>query len=198
MALLPLSATASAAKKPKQGPAGAAFYAGKGGKKHGDLIWWRKETGSDALKNASSNRLVLYRSQGVGKNVAVSGSVAVPKGRAPKGGWPVITWAHGTTGLADSCAPTVNGDLTAYIHPLLQTWLKKGWAVVRTDYEGLGTPGSVHPYLIGKSEGQGVLDIVRAARQLDPRIGRKVVISGHSQGGQAALLGREPRAQVHP
>ena len=184
-ALLPFSATADA-KKPRKGPAGAAFYAGTGGKKHGDLIWWRKETGVNALKHAGSNRLVLYRSQGVGKKVAVSGSVTVPKGRAPKGGWPVITWAHGTTGLADICAPTIDGTHEIYIHPLLETWLKRGWAVVRTDYEGLGTPG-VHPYLIGRSEGQGVLDIVRAARQLDPRIGRKLVISGHSQGGQAAL-----------
>jgi pimeloyl-ACP methyl ester carboxylesterase len=57
---------------------------------------------------------------------------------------------------------------------------------VRTDYEGLGTPGA-HPYLIGRSEGRSTLDIVRAARQLSPSLGRRVVISGHSQGGQAAL-----------
>ncbi len=58
--------------------------------------------------------------------------------------------------------------------------------VVRTDYEGLGTPGA-HPYLVGKSEGRSTLDIVRAARRLDPRVGRRLIISGHSQGGHAAL-----------
>ena len=57
----------------------------------------------------------------------------------------------------------------SYAYPLLQRWLKAGYAVVRTDYEGLGTPG-VHPYLVGRSEGRSVLDAVRAARALDPRL----------------------------
>ena len=185
-----LAAAAPAAAKLRAGPSGLGFYSAPSplpGKKHGDLIWSRRESGSDALAGARSNRLVLYRSAGLAGPVAVSGSVALPKGRPPKGGWPVISWAHGTTGLADQCAPTRNGALTLYIHPLLQSWLKHGWAVVRTDYEGLGTPGEVHPYLIGASEGRAVLDIVRAARQLDRRIGRQVVIAGHSQGGHAAL-----------
>jgi pimeloyl-ACP methyl ester carboxylesterase len=139
--------------------------------------------------------VVLYRSTGVdGKPTAVSGTVSLPKGQAPKGGWPVVTYAHGTTGIADQCAPSrdVAGTpvhpYNAYILPLLTRWLKAGYAVVRTDYEGLGTPG-VHPYLVGSSEGHSTLDMVRAARALDPRISaRKVVISGHSQGGHAALF----------
>ena len=57
-----------------------------------------------------------------------------------------------------------------YAYPLLQRWLKAGYAVVRTDYEGLGTPGA-HPYLIGASEGRAMLDMVRAARKLDRRLG---------------------------
>ena len=40
-----------------------------------------------------------------GKPIAVSGIVVVPKGKTPKGGWPVITYDHGTTGIADVCAP---------------------------------------------------------------------------------------------
>jgi pimeloyl-ACP methyl ester carboxylesterase len=72
------------------------------------------------------------------------------------------------------------------VYPDLERWLTAGYAVVRTDYEGLGTPG-VHPYLIGRSEGRSVLDIVRAARAFDRKLGRRVILSGHSQGGQAAL-----------
>ena len=113
----------------------------------------------------------------------MSGTLAVPKGRAPKGGWPLISWAHGTTGIADACAPSRGGGSGP---ALLGRWLKAGYAVVRTDYEGLGTPGE-HPYLIGRSEGSSVLDAARAARKLDKRIGKRVVIAGHSQGGQAAL-----------
>jgi pimeloyl-ACP methyl ester carboxylesterase len=58
--------------------------------------------------------------------------------------------------------------------------------VVRTDYQGLGTPGT-HLYLVGKDEGRSVLDMVRAARALDPSLGKRVIVAGHSQGGHAAL-----------
>lgn len=159
-------------------------------KTHGDVVSSRTLTGADALKSAASNRLVKYRSVGArGENVTVSGTVSVPKGKAPNGGWPVITWAHGTTGIADQCAPSRDGadPLVSYAFPLLDKWLKDGYAVVRTDYEGLGTPG-LHPYLNGNSEGRSVLDIVRAARKLDRQISRRVIIAGHSQGGQAALF----------
>jgi pimeloyl-ACP methyl ester carboxylesterase len=105
----------------------------------------------------------------------------------------VITWAHGTTGVADICAPSRDGlDPSAntgetYINGDLNAWLQAGYAVLRTDYEGLGTPGK-HPYLIGTSEGRSVVDIVAAARQLDPNISKRYLIAGHSQGGHAALF----------
>ena len=172
----------------RRGPAGSKFYSApaklvKG--THGGLIWARRFTGRERLKGGAEDELVLYRSLSVdGKSVAVSGDVALPRGKAPKGGWPVITWAHGTTGIADSCAPT-RRDAAAQ-PGLLEQWLKAGYAVLRTDYQGLGTPG-VHPYLVGTAEGRSVLDIVRAARALDKRVGAKLVIAGHSQGGHAAL-----------
>jgi dienelactone hydrolase len=178
----------------RHGPRGAAFY--KPPKhlhgKHGGLIWARKQTGKDALKGARTNELLLYRSKDRhGKATAVSGSLSLPKGKAPKGGWPIITYAHGTTGSADSCAPTRGydkGSLTSYAFPLLRGWLKAGYAVVRTDYDGLGTPG-VHQYLVGQSEGRSVLDAVRAARAFAPKkLSKRYLIAGHSQGGHAALF----------
>jgi hypothetical protein len=176
LSLLDVRRTAAAAgAKVRKGPSGSAFYtpprtlvAGA----HGSLIW------------ARGTRL-LYRSTGVdGKRAAVSGTLEVPKGRPPQGGWPLITWAYGTTGIADRCAPSRGraGGGPA----LLERWRRAGCAIVKTDYVGLGTPGD-HPYLIGKPEGYSVLDAARAARKLDKRIGRRVLISGHSQGGQAAL-----------
>jgi pimeloyl-ACP methyl ester carboxylesterase len=198
---LALASSASAAPKTvtkvRTGPAGEAFYTPPSplpGKQHGDLIWARTLTGAAVAPGASSTKVVLYRSQGVdGKADAVSGIVSIPKGKAPKKGWPVITYAHGTTGVADQCAPSrdVAGTpvhpFNAYILPLVSRWLKAGYAVVRTDYEGLGTPGT-HPYLIGKSEGRATLDIARAARELDLRLSKTTIISGHSQGGHAALF----------
>lgn len=194
----PSSAIAtSVPAKPRTGPSGTAFYRPPAGtltgSAHGGVIWTRRQTGADALTGAGRATLVLYRSIGVaGKAVAVSGSVTVPRGTPPAGGWPVVTWAHGTTGIADQCAPTRSpssgkiADYTNYVYPQLRTLLKRGYAVVRTDYEGLGTPGD-HPYLVGRSEGRAVMDVVRAARHVDARIGRRVIVAGHSQGGHAAL-----------
>jgi pimeloyl-ACP methyl ester carboxylesterase len=197
LAAAAVSATPAAAAELPKAPAGLKFYdppaAALKGSAHGGPIWSRRQTGPDKLKDAASNHLVLYRSIGVdGKAVAVSGSVAIPKGRAPKDGWPVITYAHGTSGIADQCAPTRSprsGGVSGfhnYVYPLLRRWLKAGYAVVRTDYEGLGTPGE-HPYLVGRSAGRSTLDIVRAARKLDLDLDNRVVIAGHSQGGHAAL-----------
>jgi pimeloyl-ACP methyl ester carboxylesterase len=182
-------ASASKVASPTIGPKGLAFYAPHGtlpNGPHGTLIWERPFRGGPALAGAKNYR-VLYKQVGVhGAPVAVSGMVAIPNGTAPKGGWPVITWAHGTTGIADQCAPSRMSAQGADGNALQNSWIRSGYAVVRTDYEGLGTPGT-HPYLIGVSEGRGVLDIVRAARQLDPQLSERVVISGHSQGGHAAL-----------
>src|SRR4051794_40249347 len=199
--LLAALGAAPADAKVRTAPAGSKFYTPsarlvKG--PHGSVIWARRLTGHEVLRDASRNELVLYRSAGVnGKSAAVSGAVELPRGKAPKGGWPVITWAHGTTGIADACAPTRGNALGGYDHALLQRWLKARYAVVRTDYEGLGTPG-VHPYLIGTSEGRSVLDVVRAARTLDKRVGRRIVIAGHSQGGHAALWAASLAAKYTP
>lgn len=197
IAVIALAAAPPAGAKVRTGPSGNAFYTPPKpmpGKVHGDAVWIRREGEPDALSSAASNRLLLYRSTNVGgRQVAVSGLVHLPKGKPPKGGWPIVTYAHGTTGLGDQCAPSRNpGDgvinlLTVYIEPFLNRLLDAGFAVVRTDYEGLGTKG-VHPYLVGRSEGRGVLDIVRAARQAYSSLGRRVVIAGHSQGGHAAVF----------
>jgi pimeloyl-ACP methyl ester carboxylesterase len=179
-----------------KGPKGLKFYKPpkKLPKQHGTLIWARKAKGLVPLADAKSTKLVLYSSRTPqGAKTAVSGSVSVPKGKPPKGGWPVITWAHGTTGVADACAPSRNSATSpaqssiSYIYPDLNEWLRAGYAVVQTDYQGLGTPGK-HPYLIGEAEGRSVLDIVTAARTLDPKISKRFLISGHSQGGQSALF----------
>ena len=158
------------------------------------MIWSRPLTGVAALEQGASNELVLYRWLSVrGEPVAVSGMVALPPGPAPAAGIPVVSWAHGTLGSADVCAPTRDTPaaqahpFNQFPHVLLNAFLQRGFAVVMTDYEGLGTPGP-HPYLLGQCEARGVLDIVRAARQLHPQLSSAVAIVGHSQGGQAALF----------
>jgi pimeloyl-ACP methyl ester carboxylesterase len=191
------SASAAAADRISAGPAGDAFYtppsplsAGK----RGTVIWSRPFEGTMALPSAAKNLLVLYRSTGAqGGIVPVSGTVSIPSGTPPRGGWPVITWTHGTTGLAPICAPsrdTANGPEHEYIEiirTLLDGFVKRGYAVVASDYEGLGTPGE-HPFLQGVPTGRIALDMLRAARALEPNIGKRYAVMGHSQGGQVDLF----------
>lgn len=142
---------------------------------------------------ARAYRITYMSSDGFGRPAVTSGEVMIPRGRAPQGGWPVVDWAHGTSGLADSCAPSRVGpaekqrDFT-----YLATWMRQGYAIVGTDYAGLGTPG-LPAYLNGRSEAHNVVDMMTAARNLNGRLpvanrlARKYVIIGQSQGGGAAI-----------
>jgi pimeloyl-ACP methyl ester carboxylesterase len=196
LALAAAYTAGSAAAAVKQGPKGGAFYTPPKQlpKGHGKAVWQREATKLAPIAGAKINKVLLYTSRTPeGKQDVVSGSVSVPKGKAPKGGWPVISWAHGTTGAADSCAPTrirptsVVAPYVAYVHPQFEDWINAGYAVVATDYQGLGTPGP-HPYLVGEAEGRSVVDMVSAARQLVPSLSNKFLIAGHSQGGQSSLF----------
>jgi pimeloyl-ACP methyl ester carboxylesterase len=170
----------------------------------GQVIWSRQLTGAAALPGAAENLLVLYHSTTLaGQDTADSGTISIPPGQPPAGGWPVLSWAHGTTGVADICAPSRDapGHPSHIYNQLtdatLNQWVKRGWVVTKTDYEGLGTPGS-HPYLVGASAARGTVDILLAARQLDPGIGSRWAVMGHSQGGHAALFTAALAAALAP
>jgi len=148
-----------------------------------------EDLGSEGYAHASKVQRILYTSTdgADGKTpVTVSGLLLLPKGTPPEGGWPLITWGHGTTGVADVCAPSwMLGGRKPEIS--LDGWLEAGFAVVATDYQGLGTPGP-HPYLYYKSEGYSVLDAARAALAANKGlIANKVVSAGFSQGSEASL-----------
>ncbi len=130
---------------------------------------------------------ILYRSTGLnGAPIEVSGAIWFPDEPPPEGGWPVVAWAHPTSGVVEKCAPSLMPDVAGMTWGLPEMLLR-GYVVVATDYPGLGTPG-YHPYLIGVSEGRAVLDSVRAARNI-PETGaqKRFAVWGHSQGGHAAL-----------
>ena len=141
---------------------------------------------------------ILYHSRALdGRDVAESGIVVAPAGPAPRGGRPVLSWAHATSGLADTCAPSRASDAASAV-PYVGDLLARGYVVAAADYEGLGTPGP-HPYLVGPSEARSVLDAARAARHLEAvGAGRTVVVAGHSQGGQAAVFAGELARRYAP
>ncbi|MCQ9155602.1 lipase family protein [Acidomonas methanolica] len=138
----------------------------------------------DAGKALSISYLATNGVTGSGL-VQVTGEVLYPDGPAPAGGWPVVAWAHGTVGIADQCAPSRNPH-SARDKEYLDAWLKRGFAVVATDYQGLGGEGP-HPYLNARAEAYSVLDSVRAALSSLPDLRNTVMIVGQSQGGGAAF-----------
>ncbi|WP_430333253.1 alpha/beta hydrolase family protein [Rhodococcus sp. ACT016] len=135
---------------------------------------------------AREYRLTYETRDAVGRPASSSGVVFVPQGTPPEGGWPVVSWAHGTVGLGDACAPSRNPRSTRDAN-YLGHWLSQGYAIVASDYIGLGTPG-VHPYLQGASEATAVIDMVRAGREVAPELSSRWMTIGQSQGGHAALF----------
>jgi pimeloyl-ACP methyl ester carboxylesterase len=183
--------TAMQAPDPSQGDGGVTpFYtpAAPVPAKPGVMMATEIQPADTALAEAATATRILYSStNGLdGKTpVAVSGTLFIPNGEAPAGGWPLMAWAHGTVGIADVCAPSFNPRSerdTKY----LNHWLSQGYAVVASDYQGLGTPGG-HPYLATRPEAYSVLDSIRAVQAGDFNIGKPVVLVGQSQGGGAAF-----------
>lgn len=119
-----------------------------------------------------------------GSPTVVSGTLTVPPGEPPAGGWPVVSYSHGFSGTADQCAPSQLGP-SPWERALNDKLLSGGYAIAATDYDGIGTPGD--PSIVnGPSEGYAVIDAVRAARHLAP-LSRDWVSVGYSLGGHAAL-----------
>lgn len=119
----------------------------------------------------------------------VSGAFFVPRGNPPHNGWPVISFAHGTTGIDNACGPSTESNLMGDL-PLIRDFLTQGYAVAVTDYEGLGEPGS-HPYLEPRTAAFNVIDAVRALRTLSASVSPGWVAYGSSQGGETAWAANE-------
>ncbi|WP_216211524.1 lipase family protein [Amycolatopsis aidingensis] len=142
---------------------------------------------------------IMYRSTDThGEPIAVTGTVLTPNSPwRGEGERPVVGYAPGTQGVGDECAPSkaLSAGLE-YEGPFIAGLLTRGYGVVVTDYEGLGTPG-VHTYVNRAAEGHAVLDAVRAAQRLPeanlPDAG-PVATAGYSQGGGASAAA----AELHP
>lgn len=127
---------------------------------------------------------VLYHSRSPsGKDVAASGVVLFPEGAPPEGGWPVIAWAHDFTGSARACAPSLLKNLKD--GPLLSMYTGLGYAVVASDYTGLGTTFP-HAALDVRSNALDVIYSVSAARAALPQLGSRWIVVGYARGSFVA------------
>ncbi|QIK76090.1 alpha/beta fold hydrolase [Nocardioides piscis] len=146
--------------------------------------------------DATVTRLMYTSSDRNDDQIAVTGQVVVPNklwsGAGPR---PVVAYAVGTQGLGDTCAPSrlSDGGGLEYENFFIAGLLAKGYSVVATDYQGLGTPG-LHTFMSREVQARAVLDSVRAAANVQGSgisASTPVAMMGYSQGGGAAAAAAE-------
>lgn len=192
-------ATPALATAATEGPSGMDFYdvPAISTTTHGDLIWYREATVDLGAGVAGFNAWnVMYRStDSLGAQNAVTGTVLVPtSGWGGLGDRPVVSYATGTHGLQQGCAPSLQLEAgTDYEAENIKAVINAGYAVLITDYAGY-TTGDVPTYLAGESQAHAALDILRAASQVpgtDINEDDPFAIWGYSQGGQTATWAAE-------
>ena len=161
-----------------------------------------KEKIATSVKGARAWKIAYISSDLEGRKTISTGLIVTPVGQAPVGGRPIMAWAHGTTGAAQSCGPSqildpaaplneyflVGGNSwTDYGVPRLEEFIKEGYVVIATDYQGLGG-GGVHQYGVAATQSRDLINSVRAASSMkEVGAGKKAVAYGWSQGGGATL-----------
>lgn len=149
---------------------------------------------------------IMYRSiDSRGNPMAVTGTYFEPFNPWPgTGPRPLIVYGPGSQGIGDQCAPSRQFNQGIHFAPFLDvgfnyeamfvsTLVARGFAIVMTDYQGLGTPG-VHTYVNRVAQANAMLDAGRAALRLpgtslDPH--GPMALWGYSQGGGASAAAVE-------
>lgn len=152
--------------------------------KPGDLLRRESFSGYRLPEGTQTVRILYHSLDAHRRDVVASAVILITSGKTPVEGWPIIAWAHGTSGVAQQCAPSLMKDLY-YGDEGLSAMVKGGFAVVATDYRGLGTQGP-HQYVSKTAQARDVIYSLPAARAAVPELGRRWVVDGHSQGGLAA------------
>ena len=162
----------------------------------------KQEAIATSVKGARAWRIAYISSDISGRKTIATGLVVAPMGAAPAGGRPVMSWAHGTTGAAQNCGPSqvidpavplneyflVGGNSwTDYGIPSVEEFIKEGYVLVATDYQGLGGGGR-HQYSVSATNGMDTLNAARAAVSMkETGANKKTLIYGWSQGGGAVI-----------
>ncbi len=135
--------------------------------------------------DGTAYRVMYVSSNEQGKPVPVTGLVFVPHTAPPSGGYDVVTWAHGTNGMTNACAPSLH---PASAVPSINALLQHDWLVTASDYQGEGTPPGLLAYLVGSLSARNTVDIVRAVQNMPVHASRNYLVWGHSEGGQTAMF----------
>jgi hypothetical protein len=162
--------------------------------KAGELIRSEEFDQYELPFSVNAVRILYHSRSAAGEDVAASGIVLVPSaGKPPAGGWPVIAWAHGATGVARSCAPSLMRNVGH--GPFFSMYVNLGYAVVATDYTGLGTDFR-NAFLDGPSNATDVITSISAARAAVRELGARWIVMGEAEGSLAAVAVAEMENEI--
>lgn len=179
------------------------------GAKPGDLLRWQDVTTAFVGTNFSgipggmSISRFIYMSEDMERNpVPASAFVLLPYALATadepdRTKFRTLAWAHGTTGNARKCAPSNNQNL-AYGWEGPVFFASHGYAVIATDYAGMGTkiPGGFQ-YEAGYLHAADVAySVVAARRMIGHLLSPEWAVIGHSEGGMTAWRTNERLAMA--
>jgi pimeloyl-ACP methyl ester carboxylesterase len=191
--LVPACAGGSSAPRP-QSATGVGLQADFSGTGPGTLLDARALPTIDrrlpAVTSISGRMAYTSTSAVTNSETTVTGTVFAPKGQAPPGGWPIVALGHATSGIEPDCAPSLSPALLG-LAPPVALLIQAGYVVTLTDYQGLGSDQTYHPYLEPTTEGYNLIDAVRAARKVVPDTSDRWIAAGFSQGAQAAWSANE-------
>ena len=171
-----------------------------------------KEKIGTKIPGADAWRIAYISSDLFDRPTISTGLVIAPKGKPPKGGRPIVAWSHGTTGTAQNCGPSQvldpAQDLNQYFLiggtswtdfglPAATEFIKQGYVLVATDYQGLGGGGGKHHYGIAATNGRDLINSARAVGSMGlSGSSKKVAFYGWSQGGGSVVAAASSTAYI--
>ncbi|MDQ3031134.1 MAG: lipase family protein [Myxococcota bacterium] len=152
--------------------------------------------GPPLTSGVTATRILYQIERRSGEGSYASGVLYLPSAGATDA--PLIVYAAGTTGLADTCAPSAGMHFTDFERGFF-VLIGSGHAVFVPDLAGLGTPGTM-AWLEPVDAGRSVLDGARAALEVAPEgaLSGELLLAGHSAGGHAALAAQSFQREYAP
>ena len=143
----------------------------------------------------SLSRFMYASVDNFGAIVPATASILWPFTPKPFNGsetFPLVAWAHGTSGIDRQCAVSNLRNLQ-YDFRSVFTLANVGYAVVTADYVGLGSDQFFN-YLAYKLHANDVVYSVQAAQSAFTELSKEWVSFGHSEGGGVAWAVAERQA----
>lgn len=144
-------------------------------------------TAYDIPPGQSLSRFMYTSVDNFGNIVPATASILwpfTPKSFNGSSAYPLVAWAHGTSGIDRQCAVSNSRNLQ-YDFRSVFTMASMGYAVVIADYVGLGSDQFFN-YLAYKLHANDVVYSVAAAQSVFPDLSKEWVSFGHSEGGGVA------------